>query len=165
MWRHDYQVRSIFPKVMDWWVWLFFWHLLLVRLWWSTVATPSLHIYKYCFQHISSQSYEDFICCNFFPCCDVIRFSLALLQKLCIQCLEVSITFEFYVVPMTNQILKRLNLFSYAVPLSMYLLSMPLPYLPQGSSLSPFFLLGSAVLLIGLILYNIPRTQKQDTEL
>ncbi|XP_010320227.2 protein CLT2, chloroplastic isoform X2 [Solanum lycopersicum] len=52
-----------------------------------------------------------------------------------------------------------------SVPLSMYLLSMPLPYLPQGSSLSPFFLLGSAVLLIGLILYNIPRTQKQDTEL
>ncbi|XP_059279586.1 protein CLT2, chloroplastic [Lycium ferocissimum] len=52
-----------------------------------------------------------------------------------------------------------------SVPLSMYLLSMPLPYLPEGSSLSPFFLLGSAVLLIGLILYNIPRTQKRDTEL
>lgn len=52
-----------------------------------------------------------------------------------------------------------------SVPLSMYLLSMPLPYLPQGSSLSSFFLLGSAVLLIGLILYNIPRTQKRDTEL
>ncbi|WMV27166.1 hypothetical protein MTR67_020551 [Solanum verrucosum] len=52
-----------------------------------------------------------------------------------------------------------------SVPLSMFLLSMPLPYLPQGSSLSPFFLLGSAVLLIGLILYNIPQTQKKDTEL
>ncbi|KAG5613685.1 hypothetical protein H5410_013509 [Solanum commersonii] len=52
-----------------------------------------------------------------------------------------------------------------SVPLSIYLLSMPLPYLPQGSSLSPVFLLGSVVLLIGLILYNIPRTQKQDTEL
>ncbi|KAK4352294.1 hypothetical protein RND71_027812 [Anisodus tanguticus] len=52
-----------------------------------------------------------------------------------------------------------------SVPLSMYLLSLPLPYLPEGSSLSPFFLLGSAVLLIGLIMYNIPRTQKRDTEL
>ncbi|KAM3342333.1 protein CLT2, chloroplastic isoform X2 [Capsicum galapagoense] len=52
-----------------------------------------------------------------------------------------------------------------SVPLSMYLLSMPLPYLPEGSSLSPFFLLGSAVLLVGLILYNIPRTQTRDTEL
>ncbi|CAN4122410.1 unnamed protein product [Withania somnifera] len=46
-----------------------------------------------------------------------------------------------------------------SVPLSVYLLSMPLPYLPEGSSLSPFFLLGSAVLLIGLILYNIPQTR------
>lgn len=52
-----------------------------------------------------------------------------------------------------------------SVPLSMYLLSIPLPYLPEGSVLSPYFLLGSAVLLIGLILYNIPRAQKQDKEL
>nr|XP_009605243.1 protein CLT2, chloroplastic [Nicotiana tomentosiformis] len=52
-----------------------------------------------------------------------------------------------------------------SVPLSMYLLSVPLPYLPEGSVLSPYFLLGSAVLLIGLIMYNIPRAQKQDKEL
>ncbi|XP_047250124.1 protein CLT2, chloroplastic-like [Capsicum annuum] len=36
---------------------------------------------------------------------------------------------------------------------------------PGRLSLSPFFLLGSAGLLVGLILYNIPRTQKRDTEL
>ncbi|CAN4092316.1 unnamed protein product [Withania somnifera] len=51
-----------------------------------------------------------------------------------------------------------------SVPLSMYLLSMPLPYLPEGSSLSPFFLLGSVVLLIGLILYNIPWTRSGTHE-
>ncbi|KAL0308099.1 UNVERIFIED_CONTAM: protein CLT2, chloroplastic [Sesamum angustifolium] len=39
-----------------------------------------------------------------------------------------------------------------SVPISIYILSRPLPYLPEGVSLSPFFVLGSVVLMVGLIL-------------
>ncbi|XVF36565.1 hypothetical protein REPUB_Repub19eG0068500 [Reevesia pubescens] len=41
-----------------------------------------------------------------------------------------------------------------SVPISIYILSLPLPYLPGGASLSPFFLFGSLILMLGLVLYN-----------
>ncbi|KAJ8636273.1 hypothetical protein MRB53_010540 [Persea americana] len=44
-----------------------------------------------------------------------------------------------------------------AVPLSIYVLTLPLPYLPQGDGLSPFYIIGSAILVLGLALYNIPQ--------
>ncbi|KAG6409199.1 hypothetical protein SASPL_132233 [Salvia splendens] len=44
-----------------------------------------------------------------------------------------------------------------AVPFAIYILSQPLPYLPKGVSLSPFFHMGSAVLVMGLIMYNLPK--------
>ncbi|XP_047324652.1 protein CLT2, chloroplastic isoform X2 [Impatiens glandulifera] len=49
-----------------------------------------------------------------------------------------------------------------SVPISIYILSRPLPYLQDGASLSRFFLLGIIILLIGLLLYNMPplRTKK-----
>lgn len=49
------------------------------------------------------------------------------------------------------------------VPISIYTLSLPLPYLPEGASLSSSFMLGSLILVIGLILYNIPQPLKQDS--
>lgn len=48
-----------------------------------------------------------------------------------------------------------------SVPIAIYALSLPLPYLPQVESLSPLFHLGSMILVVGLILYNMPRPQKQ----
>ncbi|CAL1395508.1 unnamed protein product [Linum trigynum] len=51
-----------------------------------------------------------------------------------------------------------------AVPLSIYVLSLPLPYLPEGSTLSPYFLVGSATLVSGLVLYNLAPAQKQTSE-
>ncbi|XP_021642412.2 protein CLT2, chloroplastic isoform X2 [Hevea brasiliensis] len=48
-----------------------------------------------------------------------------------------------------------------SVPISIYVLSLPLPYLPEGASLSPFFLLGSTILVLGLVLYNVARPVKQ----
>ncbi|KAM1225508.1 hypothetical protein ACFX13_044965 [Malus domestica] len=47
-----------------------------------------------------------------------------------------------------------------SVPISIYVLSLPLPYMEGGSTLSPFFLFGSAVLVLGLILYSIPQPAK-----
>ncbi|KAE8812415.1 protein CLT2, chloroplastic-like [Hordeum vulgare] len=44
-----------------------------------------------------------------------------------------------------------------AVPLSIYVLSLPLPYMPGGTSLSTSFLVGAAVLVLGLLLYNLPQ--------
>ncbi|KAG8632794.1 hypothetical protein MANES_18G056700v8 [Manihot esculenta] len=48
-----------------------------------------------------------------------------------------------------------------SVPISIYVLSLPLPYLPEGASLSPFFLLGSVILVLGLVLYTVARPVKQ----
>ncbi|XP_015886031.3 protein CLT2, chloroplastic isoform X1 [Ziziphus jujuba] len=49
-----------------------------------------------------------------------------------------------------------------SVPISIYVLSLPLPYLPDGTTLSPFFLFGNMVLVLGLILYTIPQPTKQS---
>ncbi|XP_073125236.1 protein CLT2, chloroplastic isoform X2 [Henckelia pumila] len=51
-----------------------------------------------------------------------------------------------------------------SVPISIYILSCPLPYLPEGVSLSPFFVLGSAVLVMGLVVYNVSWPSKHDSE-
>lgn len=51
-----------------------------------------------------------------------------------------------------------------SVPISIYILALPLPYLPEGVSLSPFFLFGSMILMMGLILYNIPRPVVKDSD-
>ncbi|KAL0727117.1 hypothetical protein Bca4012_023210 [Brassica carinata] len=52
-----------------------------------------------------------------------------------------------------------------SVPLSVYIMSKPLPYLPGGTSLSSNFMVGSIVLVLGLLLYNIPTTPtKPDTK-
>ncbi|GMY07739.1 protein CLT2, chloroplastic isoform X1 [Fagus crenata] len=50
-----------------------------------------------------------------------------------------------------------------SVPISIYILSLPLPYLQEATSLSPFFLLGSLILVSGLIMYNVPQPAKQDS--
>ncbi|XP_075485157.1 protein CLT2, chloroplastic [Primulina tabacum] len=50
-----------------------------------------------------------------------------------------------------------------SVPISIYILSCPLPYLPEGLSLSPFFVLGSAVLVMGLVVYNVSWPFKHDS--
>ncbi|KAK6130535.1 hypothetical protein DH2020_035716 [Rehmannia glutinosa] len=52
-----------------------------------------------------------------------------------------------------------------SVPISIYILSLPLPYLPGGVSLSPFFVLGSLVLVMGLIVYNVSWPLKQDSDI
>ncbi|KAM3255118.1 hypothetical protein ACQJBY_048487 [Aegilops geniculata] len=49
-----------------------------------------------------------------------------------------------------------------AVPISIYILSLPLPYIPQGAELSASFILGGMVLLTGLILYNLPQSSKES---
>ncbi|KAK4742637.1 hypothetical protein SAY87_000638 [Trapa incisa] len=51
-----------------------------------------------------------------------------------------------------------------SVPLSIYVLSLPLPYLPEGASLSPFFVLGSAILVMGLALYNLPQNPTKSSK-
>ncbi|KAK2999493.1 hypothetical protein RJ639_024070 [Escallonia herrerae] len=52
-----------------------------------------------------------------------------------------------------------------AVPVSIYILALPLPYLPEGVSLSPFFIFGSLILVMGLVLYNLPQPFKQKNDI
>ncbi|KAL4336130.1 hypothetical protein GQ457_07G024290 [Hibiscus cannabinus] len=51
-----------------------------------------------------------------------------------------------------------------SVPISIYILSLPLPYLPDGASLSPFFLFGSLILMSGLVVYNIAQPSKEGSK-
>ncbi|KAG8494027.1 hypothetical protein CXB51_011407 [Gossypium anomalum] len=51
-----------------------------------------------------------------------------------------------------------------SVPLSIYILSLPLPYLPDGASLSPFFLFGTVILMSGLVLYNNAQPSKAGSK-
>ncbi|KAF1893862.1 hypothetical protein Lal_00002401 [Lupinus albus] len=51
-----------------------------------------------------------------------------------------------------------------SVPVSVYILSLPLPYLPEGTSLSPNFVLGCAILVCGLFLYNTARPAKNSSK-
>ncbi|GKC70683.1 CLT2 protein, chloroplastic [Tanacetum coccineum] len=44
-----------------------------------------------------------------------------------------------------------------SVPTTIYILSLPLPFLPEGVTLSSYFLFGSVILVLGLILYNVPQ--------
>ncbi|WOL11650.1 protein CLT2, chloroplastic [Canna indica] len=48
-----------------------------------------------------------------------------------------------------------------AVPIAIYILSLPLPYIPGGASLNAYFVTGAAILFMGLIMYNIPQSAKQ----
>lgn len=54
---------------------------------------------------------------------------------------------------------------SFVVPISIYILSLPLPYLPEGVTLSPFFVIGSVVLMLGLVLYNFSWPIKQESNI
>ncbi|KAK4489968.1 hypothetical protein RD792_000622 [Penstemon davidsonii] len=52
-----------------------------------------------------------------------------------------------------------------SVPISIYILSLPLPYLSEGFSLSPYFVLGSVILMVGLFVYNLSWPLKQDSDI
>ncbi|KAJ3675599.1 hypothetical protein LUZ60_004641 [Juncus effusus] len=47
-----------------------------------------------------------------------------------------------------------------AVPISIYILSLPLPYMPHGAKLSTSFMFGASILVLGLVLYNLPKKTK-----
>lgn len=49
-----------------------------------------------------------------------------------------------------------------AVPISIYILSLPLPYIPHGAELGTSFIIGAVVLLVGLILYNLPQSSSKQ---
>ncbi|PUZ40176.1 hypothetical protein GQ55_9G403800 [Panicum hallii var. hallii] len=51
-----------------------------------------------------------------------------------------------------------------AVPLTIYVLSLPLPYLPEGTNLSTSFIIGVATLVLGLLLYNLPQTSADQVK-
>ncbi|PKA49820.1 hypothetical protein AXF42_Ash004362 [Apostasia shenzhenica] len=48
-----------------------------------------------------------------------------------------------------------------SVPLSIFILSCPLPYIPEGANLNAYFILGTAILVLGLVLYNLPKPANQ----
>ncbi|KAF7144233.1 hypothetical protein RHSIM_Rhsim05G0206000 [Rhododendron simsii] len=104
---------------------------------WSSAIAHPLYREQHSIQHISAPSSKDFLCSPFFYCCN--------------SC----VTF----------FLSDWGCFSYfAVPIAIYILSLPLPYLPEATTLSSFFVFGSMILLAGLVVYNIPQPLKQDSE-
>jgi len=51
-----------------------------------------------------------------------------------------------------------------AVPISIYILSLPLPYIPHGAELGTSFIIGAVVLVVGLILYNLPQSSSKQSK-
>ncbi|XP_065857426.1 protein CLT2, chloroplastic isoform X2 [Euphorbia lathyris] len=51
-----------------------------------------------------------------------------------------------------------------SVPIAIYIMSLPLPYHPEGAVLSPYFLVGSVILVLGLVLFNVARPIKQASD-
>lgn len=72
------------------------------------------------------------------------------------------VNWTFYIY--SCQFFSSYMLMIFTVPISVYILSLPLPYLPEGTNLSPFFLLGCAILVCGLYLYNTTRPARSSSE-
>ncbi|MQL70223.1 hypothetical protein Taro_002507 [Colocasia esculenta] len=51
-----------------------------------------------------------------------------------------------------------------AVPISIYILTLPLPYIPEGTNLDTFFVLGTGILVLGLLLYNLPQAAQHHSK-
>ncbi|XP_068654494.1 protein CLT2, chloroplastic isoform X2 [Aristolochia californica] len=51
-----------------------------------------------------------------------------------------------------------------SVPITIYVLTLPLPNLPQSEPLSPFLAIGSAFLVSGLLLYNLSQPAKESSK-
>ncbi|CAA7399419.1 unnamed protein product [Spirodela intermedia] len=51
-----------------------------------------------------------------------------------------------------------------SVPIAIYVLSLPLPYIPRGADLDGFFMVGTGVLVLGLMLYNLPKPDKPSDQ-
>lgn len=126
------------------------------RLWWGSMASLALHCYQYYIQHISTQFSENLFCCCCFSDCHVIRFENLPLSA------ETHLT--VYASNLSVCLLRFIYFPLVTVPLSIYVLSLPLPYLPEGTSLSPFFVLGSTILVIGLALYNLPQSPRKTSK-
>lgn len=85
---------------------------------------------------------------------------LPLLYITCNICFNISL---LRLVKISSAVVASLAAMS-SVPISIYALSLPLPYLPGGVALSPFFHLGGLVLAIGLLLYNLPLKLNKKAE-
>ncbi|KAJ6805696.1 putative protein CLT2, chloroplastic [Iris pallida] len=51
-----------------------------------------------------------------------------------------------------------------SVPVSIYILSLPLPYVPQGARLNTSFVVGTAILVLGLVSYHLPRSSNYSSK-
>ncbi|CAL8997568.1 unnamed protein product [Prunus brigantina] len=112
-----------------------------------------------CFLNIGADtsgklSYQFFFCCNGAPLLPLLYVGTNLFFNISL----------LSVVKISSAVVASL-IVMLSVPISIYILSLPLPYLEAGATLSPFFLFGSTVLLLGLILYSMPQPAKDGSEI
>jgi len=62
-------------------------------------------------------------------------------------------------VKMSSAVVASLSI-TLAVPLSIFMFTLPLPYLAAESRLTPTFILGATILVLGLVMYNFPKNAK-----
>lgn len=136
-----------------------------LRLWRCSSSTPTLHCCEYGFQHLSALSCKDFFCCGFISCSNIIRYkpvcyfrpnSISYLFIAGIICMHLFVP---------TWVLIWVWLLFFSVPISIFVLTLSLPYLPQEGGLSPFFVIGSAVLVLGLALYNLPQPANEGSKI
>ncbi|GLJ28881.1 hypothetical protein SUGI_0569260 [Cryptomeria japonica] len=66
-------------------------------------------------------------------------------------------------VKMSSAVISSLSA-TLAVPISIYVFTLPLPYIGAEPALPPTFILGAAILVFGLVIYNLRRTVKDATK-
>lgn len=62
-------------------------------------------------------------------------------------------------VKMSSAVVASLSI-TLAVPLSIFVFTLPLPYLAAESRLTPTFILGATILVLGLVIYNFPKNAR-----
>ena len=131
-----------------------------------SVASTALYNDQFGFQHIRAQCSKNFFSSCFFSYCNVVRYSLSLSHCMLYWCVHLRAHVHTHIYGRVTKSIVFYNLFAngcfviFAVPISIYILSLQLPYLPEATSLSPFFLLGSLILVSGLVIYSIPQPAK-----
>lgn len=139
------------------------------RLWRSAIPAFAIYSGEYGIQYCTPKFGEDVIC----PCCFTdINFSRFLSPFYDTLPFPSKFSLSFVLVPLCCTPDQR-NFFttnaescwfSIVVPISIYILSLPLPYIPHGAELSMSFIIGAAVLLMGLILYNFPQSSSKQSK-
>lgn len=117
------------------------------RVRWSTSFTAAVYHCKHGFQYFIVTPASDFLCCGILSRVNSFRYFKAdLVSVYCSRTFSSRWVSSYW--PWLPLILPI------AVPISVFLFTLPLPYLGVASSLPPGFVAGAIILVLGMLIYT-----------